>query len=92
MAIYLAAQTIKVGRARGHEVEPFWGITAQRFVDASDARGMADVERYVCEQGRQVGIQTPFNDTVVELITGVPPGTLKPAPKSLDPLVAMLPK
>jgi hypothetical protein len=29
---------------------------------------------------------------VVELITAVAPGTLKPDPKNLDPLVAMLPK
>jgi len=47
---------------------------------------------YVSEQGRQVGVATPFNDKVVELITSVPPGTLKPDPKNLDPLVAMLPR
>jgi len=47
---------------------------------------------YVSEQGRQVGIPTPFNDKVVELITRVPPGTLKPDPRNLEPLVAMLPK
>jgi len=47
---------------------------------------------YVSEQGRQVGIPTPFNDKVVELIMRVPPGTLKPDPKNLDPLVAMLPR
>jgi len=125
VAIHLAAEAIEVGRARGHEVEPIWGITAQRFVDASDGRGMAEVERdmaqaakelaggrpsllqdvirgrrtevqylngYVSEQGRQAGIPTPFNDKVVELITAVAPGTLKPNPKNLDPLVAMLPK
>jgi 2-dehydropantoate 2-reductase len=125
VAIHLAAETIKVGRARGHEVEPIWGITAQRFVDASEGRAMADVERdmaerakelaggrpsllqdvmrgrrtevqylngYVSEQGRQAGVPTPFNDKVVELITRVPPGTLKPDPRNLDPLVAMLPK
>jgi 2-dehydropantoate 2-reductase len=123
VAIHLAAETIKVGRARGHEVEPIWGITAQRFVDAAEGRAMADVERdmaerakelaggrpsllqdvmrgrrtevqylngYVSEQGRQVGIPTPFNDKVVELITSVPPGTLKPDPRNLEPLVAML--
>ena len=47
---------------------------------------------YVSEQGRQVGVPTPFNDKVVELITRVPPGTLKPDPKNLDPLVGMLPR
>ncbi|HEV8615084.1 MAG TPA: 2-dehydropantoate 2-reductase [Methylomirabilota bacterium] len=125
VAIHLAAETIKVGRARGHEVEPIWGITAQRFVDAAEGRSLADVERdmaerakelaggrpsllqdvmrgrrtevqylngYVSEQGRQVGVPTPFNDKVVELITSVPPGTLKSDPRNLEPLVAMLPK
>jgi 3-hydroxypropanoate dehydrogenase len=33
-----------------------------------------------------------LDDKAVELITAVPPGTLKPDPKPLDPLVAMLPK
>ena len=47
---------------------------------------------YVSEQGRQVGVPTPFNDKVVELITRVPPGTLKPDPRNLEPLVAMLPR
>jgi 2-dehydropantoate 2-reductase len=125
LAIHLAAEAILVGRARGHEVEPIWGIKAQRFVDAVQGRGLADVERdmaerakelaggrpsllqdvmrgrrtevqylngYVSEQGRQVGVPTPFNDKIVELITRVPPGTLKPDLKNLDPLVGMLPK
>ena len=125
VAINLAAEAIQVGRAHGHEVEPIWGIEAQRFVDAVKGRGIEDVERdmaekakelaggrpsllqdvmrgrrtevqylngYVSEQGRTVGIPTPFNDKVVELITAVPPGTLKPDPKHLEPLVAMLPK
>jgi 2-dehydropantoate 2-reductase len=125
VAINLAAEAIQVGRACGHEVEPIWGIEAQRFVDAAKGQGMEDVERdmaekakelaggrpsllqdvmrgrrtevqylngYVSEQGRKVGIPTPFNDKVVELITAVPPGTLKPDPKRLEPLVAMLSK
>ena len=46
----------------------------------------------VSEQGRHVGVPTPFNDKVVELITRVPPGTLKPDPRNLEPLVAMLSK
>jgi len=125
VAIHLAAEAITVGRARGHEVEPIWGIAAQRFVDAAKGQGLAEVEHdmaerakelaggrpsllqdvmrrrrtavgylngYVSEQGRQVGIATPFNDKVVELITRVPPGTLVPDKKNLDPLVAMLTK
>jgi len=123
VAINLAAEAIQVGRACGHEVEPIWGIEAQRFVEAVKGRGIEDVERdmaakakelaggrpsllqdvmrgrrtevqylngYVSEQGRKVGIPTPFNDKVVELITAVPPGTLKPDPSHLEPLVAML--
>jgi len=110
VAINLAAEAIQVGRACGHEVEPMWGIEAQRFVDAGTGKGIEDVERdmaakakelaggrpsllqdvmrgrrtevqylngYVSEQGRKVGISTPFNDKVVELITAVPPGTLE---------------
>jgi 2-dehydropantoate 2-reductase len=124
VAVHLAAEVIAVGRARGHEVEPIWGIEARRFVDAAQGKHMAEVERdmaerarelaggrpsllqdvmrgrrtevqylngYVSEQGRQVGIPTPFNDKVVELITRVPPGTLEPDPRNLEPLVAMLP-
>ena len=123
VAINLAAEAIQVGRACGHEVEPIWGIAAQRFVEAVKGRGIEDVERdmaakakelaggrpsllqdvmrgrrtevqylngYVSEQGRKVGIPTPFNDKVVELITAVPPGALKPDPSHLEPLVAML--
>jgi hypothetical protein len=43
VAIHLAAEAIKVGRARGHEVEPLRGIEAQRFVDATDGKNLADV-------------------------------------------------
>ena len=125
IAIYVGGEAVKVGRACGFEVEPIYGIVAQRFVDAYEGKGLAEVEAdvaaegarrgggrpsllqdvmrgrrteveylngYVSEQGRQVGIPTPFNDKVVELITRVPPGTLKPDPRNLEPLVAMLPK
>ena len=37
---------------------------------------------YVSDQGREVGVPTPFNDKVVELIVRVPPGTLKPDPRT----------
>ena len=39
IAIHLAAEVIQVGRARGYEVEPIFGIEAQRFVDAAGGRG-----------------------------------------------------
>jgi 2-dehydropantoate 2-reductase len=45
IAIQIAAEVVKVGRACGYEVEPIFGITAQRFVDAAEGRGLAEVER-----------------------------------------------
>jgi 2-dehydropantoate 2-reductase len=44
LAVYLGAEVIQVGRARGFEVEPIWGIAAQRFVDAVGGRGLDEVE------------------------------------------------
>jgi 2-dehydropantoate 2-reductase len=44
LAVYLGAEVVKVGRACGHEVEPIFHITAQRFVDAAEGRGLAEVE------------------------------------------------
>jgi len=37
IAIHLAAEVIRVGRALGHQIEPLFGIEAQRFVDARRA-------------------------------------------------------
>jgi 2-dehydropantoate 2-reductase len=44
LSIQIAAEVIKVGRACGYEVEPIYGIEAQRFVDAAEGRGLAAVE------------------------------------------------
>jgi 2-dehydropantoate 2-reductase len=55
LSVFLAAEAIQVGRAAGHDVEPMFGIDAQRFVDAAQGRGMADVERDLTEQARQRG-------------------------------------
>ena len=44
IAIRIAAEVIRVGRACGHEVEPIFGIAAPRFVDAAEGRGLAEVE------------------------------------------------
>jgi 2-dehydropantoate 2-reductase len=44
LAVFLGAEVIRVGRARGFEVEPIWGIAAQRFLDAVEGRGLAEVE------------------------------------------------
>jgi hypothetical protein len=39
-----------------------------------------------------MGTRIGINDKVGALITRIPPGTLKPDPRNLEPLVAMLPK
>jgi 2-dehydropantoate 2-reductase len=44
IAIQVAAEVAQVGRAAGHEVEPIFGIAAQRFVDAAEGRGREAVE------------------------------------------------
>jgi 2-dehydropantoate 2-reductase len=44
IAVYLGAEVVRVGRAAGYEVEPIFHITAQRFVDAAEGRGLAEVE------------------------------------------------
>jgi len=44
IAIHVAAEVIKVGRAAGYEVEPIYGIEAQRFVDAAQGKGLEAVE------------------------------------------------
>ena len=46
---------------------------------------------YVAARGREVGVKTPFNEKIVELVNSFPVGGLRPDPKNLDPLVAMLP-
>ena len=55
ISIFLAAEAIRVGRACGHEVEPIFGIDAQRFVDAAEGRGLEDVEHDITEQAKQRG-------------------------------------
>jgi ketopantoate reductase len=46
---------------------------------------------HVVEQGRQMGVKTPFNEMIVHLIHQHGVGTLKLAPENLDPLLRMLP-
>src|SRR5882724_6956979 len=55
IAIFVGAEAIKVGRACGYEVEPIYGIVAQRFVDASEGRGFAEVEADVAAEGQRRG-------------------------------------
>jgi 2-dehydropantoate 2-reductase len=44
IAIRIAAEVVRVARAAGHQVEPIYGIPAQRFVDAAEGRGAAEGE------------------------------------------------
>ena len=54
IAIAIAAEVVRVGRASGYEIEPIYGITAQRFVDAVEGRGLADVERDMAAGARHL--------------------------------------
>ena len=47
---------------------------------------------YVVNEGRRVGVKTPFNEAVVRLVHEHGVGTLKPDPKNLEPLLRMLPR
>ena len=47
---------------------------------------------YVVEQGRRVGVKTPFNEMIIDLLHQHGIGTLKPSPDNLDPLIRMLPR
>jgi 2-dehydropantoate 2-reductase len=46
---------------------------------------------YVCEQGRKVGVATPVNQAVVDLVNSYPVGGITPDPKNLEPLLKSLP-
>jgi 2-dehydropantoate 2-reductase len=46
---------------------------------------------YVSGKGRAVGVKTPFNDAIVDLVNSFPVGTLTPDRKNIEPLVRMLP-
>src|SRR3972149_5351279 len=103
--------------------EPIYGIAAERFVDAAEGRGLADVEAdmvrsvrfltggrpsmlqdvlrgrrteidhlngFVVAEGRRVGVATPFNEAVVALYRRHGVGRLRPDPKNLEPLSALL--
>ncbi|HLZ29486.1 MAG TPA: 2-dehydropantoate 2-reductase [Chloroflexota bacterium] len=123
IAIQLAAEVIRVGRAAGYEVEPIFGVEAQRFVDAAEGRGaemlesdmaagarslaggrpslLQDVLRgrrteieelngFVVARGRELGVPTPMNAAVVAEVQRHGVGLLRPDPKNLEPLAALL--
>ena len=55
VGIHLGAECIMVGRAVGHEVEPIYGIDAQRFVDAYQGKGLAQLLTDVADVARKRG-------------------------------------
>jgi len=67
VAIHLAAEVIRVGRALGHEIEPLFGIEAQRFVDAAEDRGLEEVEAdMAAEAKRRSGGRPSFLQDVLK--------------------------
>jgi 2-dehydropantoate 2-reductase len=54
IAIQVAAEVIRVGRAAGHEVEPLYGVDSQRFVDGAEGRGVASLEADMAEGARRL--------------------------------------
>ena len=46
---------------------------------------------FVSEQGRSLGVATPFNDAVIEAVNRYPAGRLRSDPKNIEPIVNMLP-
>jgi 2-dehydropantoate 2-reductase len=54
IAIHVAAEVIRVGRAAGHEVEPIYGIEARRFVEAAEGKGWAAVEADMAASARHL--------------------------------------
>jgi 2-dehydropantoate 2-reductase len=123
IAVHVAAEVIRVGSAAGFEVEPIFGIQAQRFVDAVEGRGISELEAdmasgarslaggrpsllqdvmrgrrteieelngLVVRKGRELGVPTPMNEAVVREVQRHGVGLLRPDPKNLEPLTALL--
>ena len=38
----------------------------------------------ICQKGREVGVPTPFNDAIVEVMHGIDDGSIKPDPSTVD--------
>ena len=50
-----------------------------------------ELNGYVVAEGKRHGVPTPFNEAVVREVHRHGVGTLKPDPRNLEPLAAMLP-
>jgi 2-dehydropantoate 2-reductase len=51
-----------------------------------------ELNGYVVREGRRLGVPTPFNEAIVREVNRHGVGTLRPDPKNLEPLTAMLPR
>jgi 2-dehydropantoate 2-reductase len=47
---------------------------------------------YVCAEGKRLGVPTPVNDAVVKTLLSYKVGALKPDPRNLEPIAAILPR
>jgi 2-dehydropantoate 2-reductase len=55
VGVHVGAEAIMVGRAVGHEVEPIYGIPAQRYVDAYNGTGLAQLLADIADIARRRG-------------------------------------
>jgi 2-dehydropantoate 2-reductase len=55
VGVHLGAEAIMVGRAVGYEVEPIYGIAAERFVDAYHGQGLRELLADIAEVARTRG-------------------------------------
>ena len=47
---------------------------------------------HVCAEGKRLGVPTPVNDAVVKTVLSFKVGALKPDPRNLEPIAAVLPR
>jgi 2-dehydropantoate 2-reductase len=50
-----------------------------------------ELNGFVVSEGKRLGVPTPFNEAVVAAVKAHAVGTLKPDPKNLEPIAALLP-
>jgi 2-dehydropantoate 2-reductase len=55
VGVHVGAEAIMVGRAVGYEVEPIYGIPTQRYVDAYQGQGLAQLLDDIAEIARKRG-------------------------------------
>jgi len=59
IAIQVAAEVIKVGRAAGYEVEPLMGIEAQKYVDAVEGRNVEALHAEMLARATAISVARP---------------------------------